>query len=827
MFIDVFAVDDDISVCLASLNQDVGHSPQMRKKVPFCTMAMFKPLVKTRDDVRRLKLDKTRMRAYIDNDEMFVRIILVDRSTIANYSHVSKLIDRDCFTWYWYSIDGTVFAFQNMTIFESSYNFVDTNKELQDLENTHVRTSDDVWSMIHLFRSDFTLVKCINGMSRTWLPYELRVFLFCIIWEHFEITDQTIAYIGFLFVDTHENDICESRKHAIWYVCRISKCMQHIVDKGTCEGAIVQFVRDVKAFAKEDHTILKWCSKSDFVGRLLVSLSDRYLLRVFKLDSAFVLCTALALKESIGKWTNEHYEKAKLVMDWNCDVEEVCLEWSRLQKRADCAATEFLVSDKKTDSDEKNTGTHASVQQTRDTPSPPRPSSPQHVETQEPLPETNEPTPHLSHRSALKEIAAAFGLDCFLIGTGILSSCGDIDLVVRVDGASTLSEAYDWVAKKTGWSLNKTVTGDDVAILSGTYNGTSIDAQVWRGADVPDKTRSEMQSEYAIEFWKRVSAETTPYVKRCIRLLHKWTEVARIKNHRLCQLPGIAITCIAIVLGSRHGAPHIDDASCICKLLVEFKSILDSDVPMIDMDSQTYNVENIGINLDGSCPLNVMMKEQNVASRLSACSHRYVRAVTAFALSLSVDKLLDGSAYDSWREASMFRCIRASPGDNKSSLAATTLRAIVADFDCHPLVDYLWLDECKETMCISVYAHIRDSASVSKYGFRSGDTIQVVSDSCVEVTRGCKTWLLMTSPTCDRNCVDDVVKCCKMTDAVRVTGMYCVPNAPFLTCEITAKFSCKGWYMSWQNKMMDFLTNHVKITFWCSIAVTAIVGARK
>ena len=142
----------------------------------------------------------------------------------------------------------------------------------------------------------------------------------------------------------------------------------------------------------------------------------------------------------------------------------------------------------------------------------------------------------------------------------------------------------------------------------------------------------------------------------------------------------------------------------------------------------------------------------------------------------------------------MFTCVSAVPSDGSFSLAAKTLRNIVADFDGHPVVKYLWVDECDVTQRVHILAALYDDAPVNVYGFRDDDALDV-HDGVVRVRRGRRTWPLATTVLQGgRPVVAGHTNAQRVTDAISIAGHLCVPNAPSLSCDVGSRMTHSGWY---------------------------------
>lgn len=437
-----------------------------------------------------------------------------------------------------------------------------------------------------------------------------------------------------------------------------------------------------------------------------------------------------------------------------------------------------------------------------------------------------------------------------LIGSGIFSNTGDVDIVVTVSGHMTatsdsttspsLSEAYEYVRSVTGWSPKyHKVDGVHVSVLSGTFDGVAVDAQVWRG-EVRVLTRSEVLTREAIDFARKLSAEAGVEALAAARWMHEWTEAAGLKGHKLCRLPGIGVTCAAIALtcGSQRWT---------CRsLLSSMRECLSSDMPLIDFDSLRVSADTVATRC--TVPLTIMVNERNCCSRMTAATTKHMVDVLAYALERGVDLgICDKSVYSEWRRHNMVVCARARPRTHAS--ISYSLLSVAASLERHPIIDTLYFsndddddyereakddfrrgaqqvqvreDEndlvtakevfdnnngdrtntCREarprhawdSSCITVMCTLRADADVDIYGFRRDDLIRCVGPSAIIVDRQGRTFTLALSRRrATKCCVQSATRICDMLSVNGVPEDMSFPNAVFLTCDVSALFDAALW----------------------------------
>tara|TARA_B110001450_G_scaffold18786_1_gene17235 strand:+ start:13827 stop:16484 length:2658 start_codon:yes stop_codon:yes gene_type:complete len=375
--------------------------------------------------------------------------------------------------------------------------------------------------------------------------------------------------------------------------------------------------------------------------------------------------------------------------------------------------------------------------------------------------------------------------ECTLIGSGIFYDGSDVDIVVRVPDVDTLEIAYELVERLTGWHRQyDRVSTERISVLRGEFEGLKVDAQVWRGVHSLERTRSEEETFRALTL-TRVLRENTDIRLRCIvHEFHVFMDHLGFKGHCLCRLPGVSVTCMAIVV-ARNGNSYT-----LSSILEEVRTHLETDVPCFDFDGEDYHTVSQRHRNRPSCAVQVIVNEMNTASRMTASVTRHLLDTVAWSLH---NMTMSPRA---WRAGHMITCLRMRPHHDSSRTIALTLHTSMSKMDGHPLVDTAYADEHPETGDILVRVTLRRDA---RYGFYGTETITRISgtESIVMVSRtgGSRQWPLCTHPCtisasrsmapCVANVVDEMF--------VRVDGDLCVPNAPHLLSDLLGYFDTRHW----------------------------------
>ena len=389
-----------------------------------------------------------------------------------------------------------------------------------------------------------------------------------------------------------------------------------------------------------------------------------------------------------------------------------------------------------------------------------------------------------THHALARRIAKRLGLDVTLIGSGVFSSLGDVDIIVRVHDASCLKEAYKHVMAKTGWApCYQHVSGKHIAVLKGVEEGVHLDAQVWTGTEC---TEAEQRTASALRI-------TSAFERRMIVLgrlgreralfLHSWANAASCKGNCLCRLPGVAITYISVNLA------HAKD------LLSDIGDRLQTVHPRFcfdDDDDDSTGMRGAGVPQSA---VRIMIDERNVARRATVNTTRQLLDTFVFAQTLCNEKVCCMAEYETWRRRGMVIGARVYP--RSSSSVSLSLHTSLARLDGHPFVHSIHVAEGADDL--TIWCRLNPDAHATRYGFLAEHRI-IEGDRCsyVYVQRGGqgRATYLAISPA--RQC-ESCSAPQKVTDVLTVEGG-CVPNAPTLTEDILVCFPRNLW--NWPDAMV-------------------------
>lgn len=385
-----------------------------------------------------------------------------------------------------------------------------------------------------------------------------------------------------------------------------------------------------------------------------------------------------------------------------------------------------------------------------------------------------------THGALVSRLAKTYDLECELIGSGVFFTSSDADIVITID-ADTLDGAYEMVVAKTGWVRAYDTLGERVAVLHGVFEGVAIDAQVRRPASRL-LTPAEHRTEAAVGLAHCMQMQSDHVRRTLVKALHEWVTLAGLKGHQFCRLPGVAITCIAILLSSHLRDTAKDDAY---RILEALRGCLTHTAPHMHFSNQSV------VPADGQRPTTGLVVtvngEVNLASRMTSATTRHLLDSLAYGIS-KPKAFMSSATYSQWRDATMITCLRfrAIKAAERDRAIASTLHVSAKQFDAHPLVDALYLEEKDDLIIVRVT--LRAGADASRYGFRDDDRVEIEQGDVVRVTRRGRSWTMLgtTRPAS----VASWPERCTVCDILEVPGSadVRVPNAPHLSADAAVCF---------------------------------------
>lgn len=363
-----------------------------------------------------------------------------------------------------------------------------------------------------------------------------------------------------------------------------------------------------------------------------------------------------------------------------------------------------------------------------------------------------------------------------VIGSSAFSRGGkDVDLVLVVSCNSSLTDVYANAAERLRFTLQRRVSEERVNLLTGQVLGHSVDLQIVRRSF---SSAGENLSRSAMAIAKLFEQGMDRCLVLAVEELHHFFDCAGLKSHILCRVPGVAITCVAVILGatcgSVQGLPHT---------LRALRERLTHSFPYFELEEVENGRSFIKTTVcRPKSPLTVRVREQNLSTRMTAACTRNLLDTVAFACSLGADELLRPESFSKWRTCEMFRAAACRP--KHPSSIAKTLFAAVESLSSHPLIETMYVLE-GEGGNVEVFVTLRHKGD-EKYGV-SGFEVMHCEGEYALLQKGRMMVPLIISVGMPLD-----LKFTSFSRQIVVQGG-CVPSAPFLTVDVRAKFSKEEW----------------------------------
>ena len=733
-----------------------------------------------------------------------VESVITNPRDLSEYRPISRMNVSDPFdTLYWYRFScGTIVTFKNppmdMQPVLQLPPFIDNGVVINTLLTPCCKKY--VKAM-----TPSSLQQCLDLMESDWIPLEQRRFLVVTTKVHFGIRDIIILAAGQLL------GCNPSKPSIVTEMCLMYECIREMATSKSA-NRIADEMFDAIALFHDQAAWRRWMLESEFVYAIVDKVTPEHMEQLCHRHNHLYYVLAFLLLHQADKWSHDMKRKAYVVAQSNVPVVDIStdpIEEIRVRVRELTAETasntmELIAQDSPTPPSTSRSKSRRRGASTR------RPSQDGATRTS-PTTECVTDSSSLMSRlhatqlttravKTMHPLVSSFEASvlgnryaCTLIGSGIFHNGSDADIVVCVPHHDGLCDAYDelWSVLRNDadgeWTAQyDEVSNDHMAVIRGTFQGTSIDLQVWRG-DRSD-TVAETMTQRAITLSKSLSLGTTDEHRRHVAILHEFAIASSWKGHRLCRLPGIALTCLAIVVG--RGGMGLTTSS----LLGRVRDAIAQDSPVVDFDELEYVRRSLE---RPSSALTIIVNEINIATRLTVATTRHLVDTLAFTMERAI--IISQADYDAWRRRSMIVCLSIEPR-NASRTIPMTLHSSIARMDGHPLIDTVFVGERGDGTVIDIHVTIASSADTERYGFKDADVVCAPdtgssSAPTVTVSRRGRRWRL-----CAKAQEDHAGELVTMSNRHSVTNMIsvpesslCIPNAPHLTMDVTACFDAQHW----------------------------------
>jgi hypothetical protein len=675
-------------------------------------------------------------------------------------------------TLYWTKVDtGELVVFKNPHVplidHVSPSPFTEKREEACSVMASRVK---DIF--LRILKGDTFLIEDINNVS---IPVTVRLVIVT-RWKSLHgVSDVFLLMVAKLLTTGKVNEECTPSLHLLFAVAKLVITLS--------QGLRPRIVLDNLTFIIRD---IREAELSEWRRWFLSSLFVRDVLKLSSLKDIEVACNRhmwilevlfMHLSEQIGKWRSKDVAIARLVtlklnelkmskgsmIDLentvsNCVV-DVLEEMVKMKRESEMACQELLEQEKTNREPKKKAKKKVRRKQIC--------KSSETAMVAERLVAEEEG----NHSSACSEISSFLeekcgGMTCSLIGSGVYTDKGDCDVVITCSDGRSLLEAYNSVARETGWKRMFNVLSDEhVGILKGEWKGIKVDAQIWRGEPV---SVSEMKTESALRLTSFfLTSSDKDFVDRT-RFLNSELTRAGLKDHGRCLLPGLAVTSFSALIQAK-GCTSFPSVSLLIPLLYK-------QIPNVTISTRDVEIDG-GSGEEGRAdsPLIIMVDGVNCSNRMTVLTTRHVQDTLVFLSRGGVDA-------DEWRLRSMFRCLFLRP---RKDCSLPSLHSSLSKIDGNPLVDSVCVINTGTDFLL--LATLSSYSDVEKYGFKDDDEVESTSDpDVVHVVRNGKRWPLLTSPLKTASAEGGVCKCI-------IKGGTLLPNAPFLTVDMMSCFDACLW----------------------------------
>lgn len=712
--------------------------------------------------------------------------VLDDPRDVGAFTPLARMERSDpTSTVYWHRFScGTIVAFHNPTM--PIHPHLDLPPQIENGVVVSTLLTPCCRKYVSALSNPNCLQQCLDLMEEEWIPLPQRRFLAITTKAHFGLSDILIFATG-KFLG------CEMlRQTIVTEMCLVYESVCDMLSHKPVHR-IAETMFDAIAVFKDQTAWRRWMIHSEIVYALVDKVSADHLDRMCRRYNYLYYVVAVFLIHNRDEWTHEERRKAYLIASSDMPVSE----------RVDTDPIDILrrvMDELQHETTERGGALIAQERRTASATAPSRaPSRPGRRTVVVGRPIVTDDVVASPSSPTMRPLVAAFRRDvlgdafeCTLIGSGIFHSDTDADVAIAVPGRATLQEAYRdvWAlltsrCPEGAWTAQyDEVTDEHVAVVRGAFGGRPFDLQIWRGAR-DATTLAEDRTRRAIRLSATLSEGTTEEHRRHVAALHGFATEASWKGHRLCRLPGVAVTCLAIAVG-RGGAALTTRA-----LLERVRHAVAQEVPVVDFDALEYVTSSLE---RPSAALSVLVDEVNVVTRLTTATTRHLSDTLAFALTHERGPLPSRADYDAWRARTMLRALSVRPRDASRSVSLT-LHASIARLDGHPLVDTVYVEESREDDgTLHVLVTLVSTADASIYGLRPTDELGVdaTHPTLATVRRRGRSWLLCTKEETNAHTLDEGVS--SVTQMVRIPGStLCVPNAPHLRMDVLKCFDVQHW----------------------------------
>lgn len=635
-----------------------------------------------------------------------------------------------------------------------------------------------------------TVEDTVCAITNKHVPSYTRAMLLALSKATLGIHDSVIAVTGFAFgTKTVHAPVYFRELYAMGEVMRSAS--------ESTDWALGESLCFVLEQCEDQYHWRKWVIQSKFVEGCMEHFRPTVLRRMCERCSIFVVALTLWLYSRIGNWSGDCSGKATIVVatathermeEWKAVQEEL----ARIARLADETA-QCLLRDEEETSKRKEKRSECSSSSSRNVS-----KEDVHQDRQPSSSLTVEKMVTTTHEAVVDSLRSRWpAFEWRLIGSGIFFDDSDVDVVAIVQGDEPLAIAYERVQEATGFLPHyDRVDGTHVAILHGRLlpdHSAPIDIQVLR--DTTDVTPAEEKTKRSLALTERLRKELDSKVATHVRTMHSWFAMARLKGHCFGALPGVAVTCISVLLGCKRSS---ESRSNFTSMLAEVCEFLRSDAPIVRFDDNEF-VRGKDIASRPTIPLSVLVNEENVATRMTVGTTRHLLDVLAFGASVERPYDLTADRMEMWRNANMFVVAHVRPKTKRA--VSHTLHSALAAMDGHPLIDAVHVhDHPDESLTIRCTLH-SDHEWLSKYGLGPEESIRMhANEGRAILVRRSNSFLSVAVTPAGHRSHHEGCAAPSLNDHLFPEGTkeYVVPRAVYVTTDVLSLFDRHRWEVVWR-----------------------------
>ena len=339
-------------------------------------------------------------------------------------------------------------------------------------------------------------------------------------------------------------------------------------------------------------------------------------------------------------------------------------------------------------------------------------------------------------------------------------------------------------------------------VLHGQFEGYDVDVQVWRGF-CEEGCPTDL-TQRAVRINARIINGVDDTMRRCVRVLHGWANCAMIKGHCLCRLPGVAVTCLALLTAcDRSDDADKDDCTdgvLLQHMLSRLLSFMSTGTLSFTLDADGWWTSKCD---ETQKVLTITVDDCILTSRMTATTTYDLYECIKFATGLDEVSVYSVPVYARMRRDRTFVALRARARCNSS--IPLTLHKSFARLDGHPCIRGIHALQHDDHVEVRVW--LTDAPIAASYGLHTCDTF-VVDFECavfcadapmVRICRDMRRTVVvepsLMTKTQAATSRDHISAPIFVRESDHASLAWYIPNYPCITCDVGCVFGDKHWLL--------------------------------